>query len=86
MKSKATPMSGMTDFINMSEAERESLHRQYLQDPDAFYEKAETDRLRAALALSDTERFLRMTSLMKMNRMLRHAKITTPGFPGTNQV
>jgi hypothetical protein len=43
---------------------------------DADYEKAELDQLRAALKRSYTERFLVMTSLMKMSKMFRKAKIT----------
>lgn len=43
---------------------------------DALYEKAEMDLLRDALKKNYTERFLSMTRLMKMNIMLRNAKIT----------
>ena len=43
---------------------------------DALYEKAEMDLLRAALKRTRQERFLVMTSLMKMNIMFRNAKIT----------
>ena len=44
---------------------------------DAFYEKAETDQLKAALKRSYKERFTVMTGLMKMNIMFSRAKIIT---------
>jgi len=40
------------------------------------YEKAEIDQLKEALMRSYKERFLMMTTLMKMNDMFRRAKIT----------
>lgn len=40
------------------------------------YEKAEIDQLKEALRRSHKERFLMMTTLMKMNNMFRRAKIT----------
>ena len=49
---------------------------QYLEEPAADYEKAEMDLLRRALNSSYTERFFVMTRLMKMDIMLRNAKIT----------
>jgi hypothetical protein len=42
---------------------------------DADYEKAEMDSLRNALKRTYTERFLMMTTLMKMNSMFKKAKI-----------
>jgi len=45
-------------------------------EEDALYEKAEMDLLRAALKRTYEERFLVMTSLMKMNIMFKKAKIT----------
>lgn len=42
---------------------------------DADYEKAEMDLLRDALRRTYTERFLMMTTLMKMNIMFKKAKI-----------
>lgn len=47
-----------------------------VQEPIADYEKAEIDSLRNALKHSYTERFFIMTRLMKMDIMLRSAKIT----------
>jgi len=46
------------------------------ENTDALYEKAETDLLRAALKRSYKERFLMMTTLMKMNNTIKRAKIT----------
>lgn len=43
---------------------------------DALYEKAEMDLLRDALKRTHKERFLMMTRLMKLNIMLKNAKIT----------
>lgn len=42
----------------------------------ALYEKAEMDLLRDALKRTHKERFLMMTRLMKLNIMLKNAKIT----------
>lgn len=47
-----------------------------VQEPITDYEKAEMDLLRNALKHSYTERFLMMTTLMKMDKMFRSAKIT----------
>jgi hypothetical protein len=47
-----------------------------LSVPD--YEKAELDLLRHALKRSYTERFDKMMQLIKMNIMLRNAKISRP--------
>lgn len=52
-----------------------------VQEPQADYEKAEMDLLRAALKRSHFERFKMMTTLMKMNTMFRRAKITHKPFP-----
>jgi len=43
---------------------------------DALYEKAEMDLLRDALKRTHKERFLMMTRLMKLNIMLKSAKVT----------
>jgi hypothetical protein len=42
------------------------------------YEKAELDLLRHALKRSYTERFDKMMQLIKMNIMLKNAKISRP--------
>jgi hypothetical protein len=46
------------------------------EEMDALYEKAEMDLLRDALKKTDTERFLMMTTLMKLNNTLQNATIT----------
>ena len=51
-----------------------------VEEPTADYEKAEMDLLRNALKMSYTERFFVMTRLMKMDIMLRNAKITHKPF------
>jgi hypothetical protein len=66
----------MKEYLKLTEEEREALHNNFLQEPDAFYEKAEMDQLRAALQRTTKERFLVMTSLMKMSIMFSKAKIT----------
>lgn len=50
-------------------------------EPDSNFEKAEMDSLRRVLKTSYTERFFVMTRLMKMDMMLRNAKITHQPFP-----
>ena len=65
----------MKEYLKLSEEEREVLHNNFLQEPDAFYEKAEMDQLRQSLKRTDKERFLVMTSLMKMNLMFSKARI-----------
>lgn len=54
-----------------------------LKEPTADYEKAEMDLLKSALLRSHTERFHMMTKLMKMNQMLRQAKVKHKPFPAT---
>jgi hypothetical protein len=44
--------------------------------PEADFEKAEMDLLKASLKRSHTERIQMMAALMEMTRMLRQAKIT----------
>ena len=51
-------------------------NKNIVYQPQPDYEKAELDLLRDALKRSYTERFQMMTTLMKMNIMLRRAKIT----------
>lgn len=62
-------------YLELSEEERNELYNQFLQEPDAFYEKAELDLLKKSLQMSYKERFLVMTRLMKRNIMLKQAKI-----------
>jgi len=47
-----------------------------LNDPNAGYEKAEMDQLRAALKRTPEERFFTMTKLIKLGFMLKKAKLT----------
>lgn len=55
---------------------KDSITASTASEPDANFEKAEMDFLRRALKTSYTERFFVMTRLMKMDMMLRNAKIT----------
>ena len=48
----------MKEYLMLSEEEREALYKNFLQEPDAFYQKAEDDLLKNALKLSYKERFL----------------------------
>jgi hypothetical protein len=63
------------EYLQLSDDERFELEKNFLREPDAFYEKAETDLLKDALKRTYTERFLTMTSLMKRGFMLSNAKI-----------
>ncbi len=75
----------MKEYQEMTEQERKELEEQYLRDPDFFYKKAETDRLKEALKRTYKERFLVMTRLMKMGNMLSNARITKQAStPNTN--
>ncbi|RYG18129.1 MAG: hypothetical protein EOO07_09620 [Chitinophagaceae bacterium] len=47
-----------------------------VEEPLADYKKAEEDLRRKALSTSYTERFHAMTRLMKMNILLKSAKVT----------
>lgn len=67
----------MKEYLKLTEEERDALHNNFLQEPDTFYEKAEMDQLRQSLKRTYKERFLMMTSLMKMNLMFSKARIIT---------
>ncbi len=72
----------MKKYSQLTDDEQLALQKSFLQEPDSFYEKAETDQLKEALQRSYKERFLVMTRLMKLNNMLSKAKIThKPSFP-----
>lgn len=70
----------MKEYNELTEKQRKELEEQFLRDPDSFYKKAETDRLKEALKRTYKERFLVMTSLMKMGNMLSNARITKQGY------
>jgi hypothetical protein len=70
----------MKEYNELTEKQRKELEEQFLHDPDFFYKKAETDRLKEALKRTYKERFLVMTSLMKMGNMLSKARITKQGY------
>ena len=57
---------------------------QNLNDPEAGYEKAERDLLKAALQRSYTERFHVMMQLIKRGIMFKNAKIIPPENPSIN--
>ncbi len=69
----------MKNYNELTEQERKILEEQFLRDPDSFYKKEEMDQLRAALKRTAKERFLVMTSLMKMNTMFSKARIVPGG-------
>ena len=72
----------MKKYSQLTEDEEMSFQKNFLKEPDSFYEKAEMDQLRQALLRTPEERFFIMTRLMKLNRMLSKAKIThKPSFP-----
>lgn len=74
----------MKNYLDLSQKEQEDLYKNYLQDPAAFYEKAENDLLKDAMLKTDKERFLTMTRLMKQSMMLSKAKITHSTTPPSN--
>ncbi|HMR90689.1 MAG TPA: hypothetical protein PKC69_00175 [Chitinophagaceae bacterium] len=65
----------MKNYQHLSDEEKKELEAMFVREPEAFYEKAETDLLANALKKTDTERFLTMTRLMKRSVMLSRAKI-----------
>jgi len=72
-------------FVDCSMDYTQSEHKMtpvemFLNDPDACYEKAETDLLRDALRRTHNERFLVTTQLYKMALMLKNAKVTHKPF------
>ena len=71
----------MKEYEKLSEEEREELHKQFLQDPDSFYNKDKEDQIKRNLQMSYKERFLTMTRLMKLGLMLSKAKIITANSP-----
>lgn len=70
----------MKEYSQLSVEAQLALQKQFLEKPGSFYEKAEMDQLRAALARTQEERFLVMTRLMKQNSMSSNAKITADLF------
>jgi hypothetical protein len=52
-----------------------------LNEPQADYEKAELDLLRDGLNRTYTQRFERMTQLIKLGFMLKNAKVTHKPWP-----
>lgn len=76
----------MKKYSQLSEQEQLDLYNSFVREPDVFYEKAETDQLKKALESSYLERFLTMTRLMKIGKMLSKAKITHNNPPpGSNK-
>lgn len=75
----------MKRYNELSEEEQSELHNKFLREPDAFYERAETAQLKEALRSSYKDRFLKMTSLMKISIMLSKAKITHSDSPSANK-
>jgi hypothetical protein len=52
-----------------------------LHEPSVNYEKAELDLLKNALSQTYTERFNKLTTLIKVGAMLKNAKLTHKPFP-----
>lgn len=76
----------MKEYEKLSEEEREELHKQFLEEPDAFYKKASDDQMKKHLQQSYKERFLTMTRLIKLNLMLSKATISHANTPPNTQV
>ena len=66
----------MKNYQHLSDEEKKELEAMFVREPEAFYEKAETDLLANALKKTDTDRFLTMTRLMKRSIMLSKATVT----------
>lgn len=75
----------MKEYERLSEEEREKLHKQFLEDPETFYQKASEDQMKKNLKQSYKERFLTMTRLMKLNLMFSKAKIIPANSSPNNQ-
>jgi hypothetical protein len=58
----------------------DEIKKHIINEPQPDYEKAEMDLLRDALKKDHTGRFDMMTTLMKINLMLRKAKISHKPF------
>jgi hypothetical protein len=67
-------MKGLDHFLKLSPAAQKQLEEQFRADPDFFYQSLERERLREAKNKSARERFLEMTRLMKLNRLLQSAR------------
>ena len=76
----------MKEYDQLTPQEKNDLHNNFLQEPDSFYEKAETDQMKKALKKNYKERFLTMTRLMKLSLMLSRAKITYNDLPENKKV
>ena len=63
------------DSLNGINKDVKKQEKQIVQEAIPDYEKSELDLIKMALKRSYTERFHAMTRLMKMNIMLRQAKI-----------
>ena len=70
----------MKQYSQLTEDEKLALHKNFLQEPDSFYEKAELAQIIEALQRTPEERFFVMTRLMKLSQMLAKAKITHKPF------
>ena len=71
----------MKEYNQLTPQEKNDLHNSFLQEPDSFYEKAETDQMKKAVQKNYKERFLTMTRLMKLSIMFSRAKITYTELP-----
>ena len=62
--------------MNSEEKNIAVIQNNTFQDIDAIYLSAEKQRIRKAILYTDTEKFLLFTRMIRINSMLRNARIT----------
>jgi len=63
---------------NNSEVQKNMVHEDdnVLRDEDAMYLSAERQRIKQAILKTDTDKFFLFTRMLRINSMLKNAKVT----------